>query len=162
VREVYSLIAEEKKRREEEWSAEKGAGNLPALPGSRCHDTGSGNEKAASLTTMPRRAGGKECASLMSSEQTPARDNQTEEDEGMGKVIKFRRRRRVREEVCASEGSLRRMAKKYGYELVRPWTHPASDRNIPGHGPYILVPHHSGLSLAEVKEILARHKRHRQ
>ena len=92
-------------------------------------------------------------------EGAPARDNPTEEDEGMGKVIKFRRRRRLREDVCARECRLRRMAKKYGYELVRPWR--ASYRNIPGRGPYILVPHHSGLSLDEVEDILTRHKRER-
>jgi hypothetical protein len=51
------------------------------------------------------------------------------------------------------------MAKKHGYELMNPWR--ASDRNIPGQGRYILVRHHSGLSLDEVEDILTRHKRQR-
>jgi hypothetical protein len=74
----------------------------------------------------------------------------------MGKVIKLRR---FSEDMFARERRLRRSAKKNGYELVNPWR--ASDRNIPGQGPYILVPHHSGLSLDEVEEILTRYKRQR-
>ena len=72
----------------------------------------------------------------------------------MEKVVKFRRRRN---DICTREARLRLKAKKLGYELVRPWC--AEQRNIPGHGPYLLVPHKSGFSLAEVEETLRRYRR---
>ncbi len=51
--------------------------------------------------------------------------------------------------------TLRRKAKKLGYELVSPWGY--DRRNIgPIPDGWILVPHHSGMSLEEVEEILTR------
>jgi hypothetical protein len=58
----------------------------------------------------------------------------------------------------ARERRLRRLATKRGFTLVRPW---AGERRKVGGGfsSYVLVPHHSGLSLDEVEEILTRDAR---
>ena len=51
--------------------------------------------------------------------------------------------------------TLRRRARKLGYELVSPWA--SERRNIgPLNCGYVLVPHRSGLSTDEVEEILNR------
>jgi hypothetical protein len=47
---------------------------------------------------------------------------------------------------------LRIVARKLGYEVVSPWC--AEQRNIPGHGPYLLVRHGTGLSIDEIEEII--------
>jgi hypothetical protein len=58
----------------------------------------------------------------------------------------------------ARERRLRRMAKKQGFTLVRPWA--GERRSVGGHGLtcYVLIPHHSGLSLDEVEKLLTRDK----
>ena len=71
----------------------------------------------------------------------------------MSKVLKFKRPRRRRNHEEERVKRLRIVASRLGYELVRPWC--AAKRDIPGHGPYLLVPHHSGLNIDEVEQILA-------
>jgi len=64
----------------------------------------------------------------------------------------------LKEDPFAKERRLRRLATKRGFTLVRPWG--AEQRKVgrSGFACYVLVPHHSGLSLDEVEEILTRHR----
>jgi len=60
-------------------------------------------------------------------------------------------------DIFARERRLRRLAAKRGYTLVRPWA--GERRGVGGLGAcYVLVPHHSGLSLDEVEAILTRNR----
>ena len=60
-------------------------------------------------------------------------------------------------DIFARERRLRRLAKKRGFTLVRPW--PGQRRSVGGlQSCYVLVPHSSGLNLAEVEAILTRKK----
>jgi hypothetical protein len=81
----------------------------------------------------------------------------------MGDVVKLKSKRsavgRARERprsdaIWEREKRLRIVAKKLGYELVRPWC--AEKRNIPGHGRYPLVQHVTGLSIAVGQRQLVR------
>ena len=56
----------------------------------------------------------------------------------------------------ARERRLRRSAMKRGFTLVRPWGGERRKVGSSGFACYVLVPHHSGLSLDEVEEILTR------
>ena len=59
------------------------------------------------------------------------------------------------ENTPAKESRLRRLAKKQGFILVKPWG--ADRRNVGGtHACYVLVPHSSGLSLDGVEQVLIR------
>ena len=51
--------------------------------------------------------------------------------------------------------TLRRKAKKLGYELVSPWAHDRRNIGPIGSG-WLLIPHRSGMSLDEVEKILTR------
>jgi hypothetical protein len=63
----------------------------------------------------------------------------------------------VRDDIFARERCLRRLAKKRGYTLVRPWA--AERRGVGGlQSCYVLVPQNSGLSLEEVEAILKRNR----
>jgi hypothetical protein len=56
-------------------------------------------------------------------------------------------------DIFAREGRLRRLAKKRGFTLVRPWG--GEKRGVGAEGGcYVLVPHSSGLNLDEVETIL--------
>jgi hypothetical protein len=57
------------------------------------------------------------------------------------------------ENTPAKESRIRRLAKKQGFILVKPWG--ADRRNVGGtHACYVLVPHSSGLSLDGVEQVL--------
>jgi hypothetical protein len=61
------------------------------------------------------------------------------------------------DDLFARERRLRRLATKRGYALVRPWG--GERRGVGGLAAcYVLVPHHSGLTLDEVEAILSRNK----
>jgi hypothetical protein len=53
----------------------------------------------------------------------------------------------------------RRLATRKGFTLVRPWAGERRKVGRSGFACYALVPHHTGLSLAEVEEILTLHRR---
>ena len=63
------------------------------------------------------------------------------------------------DDLFARERRLRRLAAKRGYTLVRPW---GGERRGVGdlQACYVLVPHHSGLSLDEVEALLTRQQGH--
>jgi hypothetical protein len=68
---------------------------------------------------------------------------------------KPRRPRPVRQRSSAEWERVKRLrivARKLGYEVVSPWC--AEQRNIPGHGPYLLVRHGTGLNIDEIEEII--------
>jgi hypothetical protein len=54
---------------------------------------------------------------------------------------------------------LRRLATKRGFTLVRPWAGERRKVGSSGFACYVLVPHHSGLSLDEVEDMLTRDPR---
>jgi hypothetical protein len=63
----------------------------------------------------------------------------------------------LRNDPLARERRLRRLATERGFALVSVWG--GDRRQIGGLGTcYVLVPHHSGLSLDEVEEMLRRPK----
>jgi hypothetical protein len=66
---------------------------------------------------------------------------------------------KVEDDPFARERRLRRLATKQGFTLVRPWAGERRKVGISGFACYVLVPHHTGLSLDEVEEILTRHRR---
>jgi len=57
----------------------------------------------------------------------------------------------------ARERRLRRLATQRGFTLVRPWGGERRKVGSSAFASYVLVPHHSGLSLDQVEEILSRH-----
>jgi hypothetical protein len=58
-------------------------------------------------------------------------------------------------DIFARVRRLRRLAKRRGYTLVKPWA--GERRGVGGlHHCYVLVPQNSGLSLEEVEAILTR------
>jgi len=46
-----------------------------------------------------------------------------------------------------------------GFTLVRPWAGERRKVGSSGFACYVLVPHHTGLSLDEVEKMLTRHRR---
>jgi len=62
----------------------------------------------------------------------------------------------VKDDPFAKERRLRRLATKLGFTLVRPWAAERRKVGSSGFACYVLVPHHNGLSLEEVEEILRR------
>ena len=65
------------------------------------------------------------------------------------------KQKRVKDDPFARERRLR-LATKRGFTLVRPWAAERRKVGSSGFACYVLVPHHSGLSLEEVEEILRR------
>jgi hypothetical protein len=60
-------------------------------------------------------------------------------------------------DIFARERRLRRLAKKRGFTLVRPWA--GERRGVGGaNACYVLVPQNSGSSLDEVEVILTRNR----
>ena len=87
----------------------------------------------------------RECASVNDQEQKPRLNT---EIKAMSKPTS--------EDLFAKERRLRRLAAERGFALVRPWGH---ERRKVGNEGYVLVPHHSGMALDEVEEVLKRRKR---
>ena len=68
-------------------------------------------------------------------------------------VIKFKPPRRRRSNNYETQiKRLRILAARLGYALVLPWC--AEQRGVPGHGPWVLVRHGTGLNLDEIEQIL--------
>ena len=53
-----------------------------------------------------------------------------------------------------SDQSLRRLARKRGYTLVKPWCSERRQIDGPDGGDWVLVPHHSGMTSEEVERVL--------
>lgn len=65
--------------------------------------------------------------------------------------------KRTSEDLFAKERRLRRLAAERGLALVRPWGYERRKVGNLGQG-YVLVPHHSGMALDGIEEILKRLK----
>jgi len=64
--------------------------------------------------------------------------------------------KRRKDDPFARERRLRRLASMRGVTLVRPWGAERRKVGSSGFSCYVLVPHHCGLSLDEVEDILGR------
>jgi hypothetical protein len=120
------------------------AANPQRLKRNRCP-----NSTVRRATAAKAEADGRcrECASVNDQEQKPRLNT---EIKAMSKPTS--------EDLFAKERRLRRLAAERGFALVRPWGHERRKVGNLGQG-YVLVPHHSGMALDEVEEILKRLKR---
>jgi hypothetical protein len=66
---------------------------------------------------------------------------------------------KLKDDPFARERRLRRLATRKGFTLVRPWAGERRKVGSSGFACYVLVPHHTGLSLDEVEKMLTRHRR---
>ena len=66
---------------------------------------------------------------------------------------------KLKDDPFARERRLRRLATRKGFTLVRPWAGELRKVGSSGFACYVLVPHHTGLSLDEVEKMLTRHRR---